>query len=298
MRTTKRFTPDLFDRFRRTGRGTGTDKDYIPWHRVSRSDPSSRGRSHLHKWNGRLRELLSDGEHDGFLFSPMVPFLLDVREQLPLSLDSAPHELALYDAIFSGLSVPSTVEIATQLGIKHPRVNGNGRSEFWTMTTDLVLTIQIPGCPIELLPISFKQAKDLEKRRTSALQRIEQAYWQARCANWLLITRSQYDERVALTLRNTMPWGLGEIVTEDALLAAIEATHQWYGHSLTNLLQRLAESLGSLDHAQRAFWQAVWTGRLPIELRRGWRPHIPIQLVSQEEFWSFNPIVSRRSAWI
>ena len=62
MRTTKRFTPAVLDRFKREGRGTGIFQDYIPWHKVSRGDPASSGRSHLVIWRSRLRELLSDGE--------------------------------------------------------------------------------------------------------------------------------------------------------------------------------------------------------------------------------------------
>lgn len=74
MRTTKRFTPHVLDRFRKLGRGTGTYQNYIPWQRVGRSDPSSMGRSHLQMWNGRQRELLSDQEWVGVFF----PFLFEM----------------------------------------------------------------------------------------------------------------------------------------------------------------------------------------------------------------------------
>lgn len=77
MRTTKRFTPDVLDRFRREGRGTGVYTEYIPWHRVSRGDPASRGRSHLLNWRGRQRELLSDGELVMTLFVTMLPGIDD-----------------------------------------------------------------------------------------------------------------------------------------------------------------------------------------------------------------------------
>ncbi len=68
MRTEKRFTPKVLERFRREGRGTGTYSDYTPWHRVSRGDPSSKGRSHLIVWMDRQRELLSDQEWGGAEF--------------------------------------------------------------------------------------------------------------------------------------------------------------------------------------------------------------------------------------
>jgi hypothetical protein len=82
MRTTKRFTPNVLIRYRKLNRGTGIFQNYIPWHRVGRSDPSSRGRSHLQMWNGRQRELLSDQEWVGFFFSTLVRDVNDIREQL------------------------------------------------------------------------------------------------------------------------------------------------------------------------------------------------------------------------
>jgi hypothetical protein len=60
---------------------------------------------------------------------------------------------------------------------------------------------------------------------------------------------------------------------------------------------QLADELGSLDLAQRAVWQSIWRGELPIDLTRGWRPHVPLKLVSPAKFAEFNPILSRRSAW-
>jgi hypothetical protein len=77
MRTTKRFTPKVIARFERQHRGEGTYADYIPWHRVSRGDPASSGRSHLLMWRDRLRELLSDGELVEQLFATMLPDLDD-----------------------------------------------------------------------------------------------------------------------------------------------------------------------------------------------------------------------------
>ena len=90
MRTEKRFTPKVLERFQREGRGTGTYTDYVPWHRVSRGDPSSKGRSHLIVWMDRQRELLSDHEWGGLNFAGLVPGLIDLAEQFPISQDVRP----------------------------------------------------------------------------------------------------------------------------------------------------------------------------------------------------------------
>ena len=84
MRTTKRFSPTVIARFLRQGRGEGIYEEYIPWHRVSRGDPASAGRSHLLMWRHRLRELLSDGELGEQLFATMLQNLDDSLEQFKL----------------------------------------------------------------------------------------------------------------------------------------------------------------------------------------------------------------------
>ena len=164
MRTTKRFSPTVLARFVRLGRGTGTYENYIPWHRVSRSDPSSCGRSHLQMWQGRQRELLSDGEWVGLFFAITLKNLLDLKEQFPLSLESIQHELSAHRADVSPTLYPGTVEIANRLGYKHPKTNEKGNSAQWIMTTDLLLVLQTPTKNLELLAISFKPDADLKSK--------------------------------------------------------------------------------------------------------------------------------------
>lgn len=298
MRTTKRFTPDLLDRYREIRRGQGTYARYVPWHRVSRSDPASSGRSHLMTFQGRQKELISDDEWVASLFTTMVPSADDLREQFPLSLEAACHELGAYDVRLGVPNRPGTIEIAKQLGIKHPRVNGNGRSAPWVMTTDLLLTLFYPGCGYQMLAISCKCGDPLADKRTKALLEIERHYWMVRGVMWLLITPSQYDESVELTLRNTMPWALEQPVTDAAKRAAVAVANDLDGFPISAVLNSLESILGGdLDFAQRAFWQAVWSREIPLDLRRGWRPHLPTSLLSADAFLSLNPIASRRSAW-
>ena len=298
MRTQKRFTPTLLERFVREGRGTGTYQDYLPWHRVGRGDPSSIGRSHLMIWRKRQLELLSDGEWVGALFSTMLPNLLDVREQLKLSQEAGPHEMAHYNAGYLGCFFPGTLSIAKQLGYKHPRVNEEGRSEYWTMTTDQVLLLTLPDGQCELLAVSFKPHSTTLTKRDKQKLEIDQRYWAVRGVKWLLITADIFEESVGLTLRCISPWALGEAVDLFAIEAAVSVVKQTLGHTFTYALNKLADKLGDKDLAQRAIWQAVWCGALPVDLRRGWRPHLPIDLIDHQSFVALNPVASRRSSWI
>lgn len=297
MRTTKRFTPRVLDFFREQGRGIGTYESYIPWHRVSRSDPASYGRSHLIYWRGRYIELLSDLELILFCFAArLLKNNNDLREQFPLSLESAPHELSAYDVRYSISTRPGTLEIAQQLNIKHPRTNGNGRSAPWVMSTDLLLTLQARNGERKLIAIAGKGKKQLGKRAIALLE-IERHYWRCRGVKWLLITPHLFEINVARTLQRTWPWALNDPTPEDHLHAAQDAIYHWQGYSFTFVLKKLEAEIGNLTKAQNAVWQAIWAGRAPVDLRRGWRPHLPLQLLPTDEFDRLNPVLSGRSAW-
>lgn len=140
------------------GRGLGTYFAYIAWHRVGRGDPATSGRSHLPRLRGSHRDLPNCGKLDCFLFSTFFPNVDDSREQFPLALLSAPHELAGYDVRFASRTHAGTLEIAKQLGFKHPRVNGGGLSDHRVVTTDLLLTLLRPDGHLELLALSVKPA--------------------------------------------------------------------------------------------------------------------------------------------
>lgn len=298
MRTTKRFTPKVLDRFKKQGRGLGTLKTFKPWHRVGRGDPSSKGRSHLQMWHDRQRELLSDKEWVALFFAVSMKFLFDLLEQFPLSLAAAAHELTKYTVDASQTTYPGTVELAERLGIKHPKTSESGTTNEWVMSTDLLLVLRSPAGLFELLAVSIKTDEDFSKKRTKELLSLEREYWVSRGVTWLLITPSLYDKQVGLRLRDTMPWALENLVGEDDLNIAAALATEFQARSLTLAFEILSAKFGSLDHAQRSFWQAVWCGKIPLDLRRGWRPHQPITLLTEAEFVALNPIASRRSAWI
>ena len=280
----------------RQGRGTGIYRDYLPWHRVGRGDPASVGRSHLMMWRERHRELLSDGEMVGLLFATMLTNLGDLREQHKLSLEDGQFELSEYDIRFSDHLVPGTRSIAKKLGLKHPRVNGDGRSEYWQMSTDQVLVLKQDPGELELLAVAYKPDRWLSKRGQELL-RIEKEYWAARCVTWILITPDIYEESVGVTLSRVAPWALGAQASPQAVEAAVAIANHCLGHSWTYTHDVIAEYLGDADLAKRAFWQAVWFGILPVNLRMGWRPHLPLQILHADCFAALNPVASRRSAW-
>lgn len=281
----------------RQGRGTGTYQSYIPWHRVGRGDPASSGRSHLLVWRQRQCELLSDGEMNGLLFSTMLTNLVDIREQHVLSLENAEFELSEYDACRRGSVAHGTVSIAKQLSYKHPRVSDDGVSELWRMTTDQVLVLHKENGQLELLAVAYKHDRNELTKRQRQLLEIEKQYWNARGVQWILITPDLFEESVGDTLSRNAPWGLGDAVSQFQMQLAADTVKQMPWASFNRTLSSIADQLGGLDLAQRAFWQAVWTGVIPMNLKVGWRPHLPIQVLDRVSFTALNPVISRRSAW-
>lgn len=299
MRTTKRFTPQVLARFQNKERGTGTHAHYVPWHQVTRGDPASGGRSHLVAWRGRLRHFLSDGELDQQLFATMLPDLFDALEQYPLSVNGERHPLTAYTNPAEPTDdLPGTLEIAAQLGIKHPLCRGHGQTSKWTLSTDLLLVLKDGAGTHTMLALAFKPRNWAEKRRTTELLTIEREYWRARGVEWLLICPTLYDPATSLFLRRTACWALVDPVETTLLDQARQTAINNPSDSVTSLLNMISSSATvDISTAQRALWQAVWQGRLPIDMRRSWRPHYPLRLLSHKEFWSLNPIAARRSAW-
>lgn len=296
MRTTKRFTPTVIRRFVKQGRGEGTGEDYVAWHRISRGDPASSGRSHLLMWRNRLRDLLSDGEQEQQLFATMLSDLEDSLEQFKLTPEDSLHPLSTYQPS-GGELFEGTLKIAQRLGIKHPQLDDGISTEPWRLTTDHVLVTRSPKGDRRILAVAYKPDEAELNARQRQLLSIEREYWQVRKGEWLLITPRESERAVRMTLRRVAPWALGEVASDSAKTTAIQLTHAHPWACLTSVLVRIASSLGSMELAQNAFWQAVWSGALPLDLRRGWRPYLPLTFVTSEQFSAFNPIASGRSAW-
>jgi hypothetical protein len=176
MRKGQRFTPARLFRWHNNGRGTGTGADYQPWHQVTRDDPSSRGRSHLINWRfGRLHHLLSDLELVAFGFASMLPSVMDLREQFPLAHDEHLQELATYQVGGLEQCAPGTLQIAHDLGHRHPLVRKNEAEQPWVMTTDLVLTLRNQIGRTELLATDAEP--DLINRCSALAGDIEGRSW-------------------------------------------------------------------------------------------------------------------------
>lgn len=216
MRTTH-FSPALLERFERQGRGRGTESEYEPWHQVRRAEPASRGRSHLISGQlDRLHHFLSDNELVVFALTLMLD-PEDLREQFPRSLECHPVERLAYESESVPTWSPGTLEIARELGIKHPVTRGQGKAADWVLTTDMVATLRMPNGQRSLVAMAVKQSDELKDARTRDKLRIEREYWVRQAVSWLLITPEMISHEAAETIKASMPWVLAPAPRFDSL---------------------------------------------------------------------------------
>lgn len=158
------------------GRGSGIGKDYIPWIKIQ--DVASNGRATRIKGikTDRQHELLSDLERDYFYILDFSDDVVGIREQYPL------------------LPIEETMDIAMELGIKHPTDPKSG--EPIVMTSDFLITLKDKDEYIEVVR-TIKQKDDLLKRRINEKFEIERVYWQRKELDWGIVTEQEIDKITA-----------------------------------------------------------------------------------------------------
>lgn len=300
MRKGQRFTSTKIENWNKKGRGSGTLSDYEPWHQVTRGDPASQGRSQLLQWahTERSHHTLSDVESDVFAFITMLSGVVDVREQMRLNLyESVPH-LAAYSACELNKLALGSLACAEQLGIRHPTIADSKSRAPWIMSTDFVVTLKAADGKYQLLAVSVKSDAESLNPRQRRLLSVEKHYWESQGVAWILVTPSSFDRQIGRTVRAALPWGLPkeekDIAPPSAIRFCAENTVRFEGMSLTTALNWLREKLGgSIDLAQRTFWQAVWTEHLLLDLRRSAWPSESLHFLDRLNFLEQNPIAAR-----
>lgn len=293
MRKKKSFTTAMLERFIKNNRSMGIKDDFRPWHQVTRSDPSSIGRSGRYVIDNRQVHTLSTVEYTAVLFATMSKDVVDIREQFALNLDPANHELNAYDDTY-GRFYPGTLEIARALGIKHPLIQ-DGSKKSWRMTTDILITLNTNGV-LSLIAVSCK-TRPPENRRTKELLLIEKEYWRSRGVEWLLFTPDIYERGFANTLRSFRKLALSGNAGKALTLEIVEELNRG-NYSYAELIVTFLASGHSIENIQNAFWNGFWFGDIPMEVRVRFEPMRKIRLISKDEFLLKNPIYSRRSSWI
>lgn len=219
------WTLELINRRLAEGRGQGEGPSYVPWLLVQ--DFPSRGRVHriIGCKTGRIHHLLSDLERNVFLHYQWPHSSKDQREQFPL------------------LPLEETIEIAKEIGVRHP-ADPITKCPI-VMTTDLVLTIETVRAT-SIRPFTVKYSKDLQNFRTREKLEIERRYWAASPRNAVLKILTEKQISVAF-IKNTL-WVLPNFWLTD--LHPLTA-HDVNRIALTLTQLMLGEKLSTRGMAQR-----------------------------------------------
>ncbi len=156
------------------GRGQGTGENYQPFIQAHDNKIASEGWLTRHKgWKtGRIHHTLSEHERKYLYYCEWLDGVSDIREQWPL------------------LPLEKTIEIAEQLGIKHPHVDGNPV----VMTTDFRLTLKIKEGSQDVIR-TIKPREKLSDR-TLELFEIERVYFTEHGIDWCIVTEDKIPHKL------------------------------------------------------------------------------------------------------
>lgn len=208
------------------GRGQGTGVDYKPW--LTIHDFASKGVV-SRVWGrkaGRIHHFMSRNETAFFYILDASEKVLDIREQYPL------------------LPVTETVEIAENMGIRHPR---DTVSKYpYVLTSDFVITTS-EGLTVR----SVKMASELEKPRVLEKLEIERAYWKRRNIDWRIVTENQIDFQKARNLEWIYrSWDFSKMLPDELQAETVKALFREMFEMTSlpvNEIARRTESIFKLD---------------------------------------------------
>lgn len=150
------WTEEKIRRMREEGYGKGTLDAYRPWIRAEKTNSLGRARRIWSHKTSRTHHLLSDVENSLFLALEWQTNVIDIREQYPLDRET-------------------TLEIAHQLGIRHPYYPGTDVPT--VMTVDLLVTKQ-HGREKSLEAFNAKRDEEAEDERSLLKLEIQRSYFE------------------------------------------------------------------------------------------------------------------------
>jgi hypothetical protein len=183
----QRWTNEKIQQFIREGRGHGTGAHYQPWTKIS--DFSSMGRASRIQGikTHRIHHLQSDNQLRALLIFEWCDKVIDIRESFPL------------------LDVMEVIDKKDDLRFDKFKDKETGVPLI--LTTSFLLTVRDQDGKEVLMARSVKNATELSRGITIEKLEIERRYWQAKGADWKLITDKQIPKQYVKNIewvRDTM----------------------------------------------------------------------------------------------
>ncbi len=251
-------TYESIERKIKDGRGQGEGENYKPWLMVQ--DVPSDGFVHRIQGNkiNRTHHLMSNGELSLFLILDFISRVLDIREQYPL------------------LPLEETMEIAANLGIRHPTIPGTEQPI--VMTTDFMVTVS-KNQATEFAPLTFKPVNQLSDIRILEKLEIERIYYQRRGHKLQIVTPAEIPKPLFNNLNHLhsyFRWSDRNISEQDFSIASQLLTNRVLNEQIplrsitSDCDKRIGLPAGtSLSIAQHLIATRQWIVDLTIPLNPG-----------------------------
>jgi hypothetical protein len=181
MARKKVITASKIKQLKKQGRGQGKGYQYKPWLTI-RDVPSTGFCHRILGWKtGRTHHLLSNLELSFFYQLEWSPFVADIREKFPL------------------LEIEQTLDIASKLGISHPRAGK--KREAIVLTTDFLVNFESKDNS-KVVAYSVMPSTKLDSRKTLERTLIEKMYWKHRGVKFIVVTEMDINK----TLSDNVGW--------------------------------------------------------------------------------------------
>lgn len=243
------------------GFGQGEGDNYTPWAKVR--DVPSLGRSTRivalrHK---RIHHLYSDVETGHFLQADFAPGVTEIREQFALM----PRE--------------ETVEIAAELGLRHPTYRGTQVPIVMTSDLCVLRETQVGGSFVLCVKRDEALQPDAKGlKRTLEKLLIEKYYWDRRGVPWRLVSQRHFDATQVRNLALLRPSGKLWRSEEGGKRAAEFAERVMASGWRDLPMRRLLEATGwGEQQAFETLGHAIWRRLLPVDLTHPLNLERPLQ---------------------
>lgn len=166
------FTREKYEKWIKENRGIGDGANYRPWLKIQDVPSMGKVTRLLGLKTGRQHDFFSDNETNYFYIAEFSDFTIDIKEQFPL------------------LPIEETINIAEELGIKHP--TDPYSKEPIVITSDFLITIRDKN-GTRIISRTIKQCSDLKSRQIDKFE-IERRFWKKRNIDWGIVTEVEINK--------------------------------------------------------------------------------------------------------
>ncbi len=265
-------TPYTLNRVKKWEHRVLTLGTYIPFLKAKTTATSGKGSKVLNPCSNETHETLSITETTVLRVLSFLPNVLEIRTQYPL------------------LPLMSTVEIARDMGIRHPSFKPYGKNtrkelkvlQAVVMTTDFYIDYYDSDGVCRQCALSLKQVdeegnfSDKEKRDVRIREKLalECEYWVRDDVEWRLITTAMtfFQKHFVRNLLEAEVHSEKEF--DSQVLSLIEKSlceilKKCPSMPFTSALSNVSDSLNMRRGTIRsAFWKLMWDQRLPIDISK------------------------------